>query len=130
MLPKANCRVVKVERHGGTAATGFREDYDRPATDPEGDPGKGGDDVWTGNVAGRYEEKRERVTGQTRNLIVRRWIVVDAVEPSIDVQAEDTITWTVTRRGSTTTISAKVEAVEETDDPGLPGTTRVTLTPS
>lgn len=130
MLARANCRVVKVERAGGTAAGGFREDYDRPATDPEGQPAGKGLDVWSGNVAARYEEKRERVTGSTRNLIVRRTLVVDAVEPAIVVEADDTITWKVTRRGATETLTGTVEAVEREDDPGRAGTTRVSLEPA
>jgi hypothetical protein len=127
MLPQSNARVVKVERGGGTAESGYSADYDRPATDPEADPGGGGDDLWSGSVAAYYSERRARVpAGDTSRVELTRSLVVDARHPEIDFARDDTVTFEF--QGAERT--GVVQEIEERKLPGLSGTTRLTLEPA
>lgn len=77
MLPQVNARLLKVERIGGTAPSGYTEDYDRPATDPEAVGGEG-EDLWTGRRPAYWIESRRRVTeGTTSRVIVQRSLLLD-----------------------------------------------------
>lgn len=124
MLPQHNARIVKVERAGGTSGGGFTADYDRPATDPEGAPEGAGADAWAGDAPAYYMERRERVLGaETRSLITRRSLIVSSRKPEVEFREEDTVRFTF--RGEE--LSGVVEAVEERQIPGVPGSTRLTF---
>jgi hypothetical protein len=125
MLPQSNAVLTKVERAGGTLAGGWSEDWDRPATDPEADPGGGGEDVLVGGADAYYRERRERVPaaeGSDRNIIVRRSLTVDGDLP-IDVREEDVVTFTFNGDEKTGTVLA----VEESDYAPVRSTRRITL---
>lgn len=126
-LPQRNARLTKIERTGGTAAGGYSEDYDLPATDPEAEGGEG-ENLWTGNVAAYYVERRERLSGDTRDLLLRRWLTVPGLH---EVAEEDHVTFEIRKRidGKLTreTVRGEVEVAERRDTPGIPPETRLTL---
>jgi hypothetical protein len=127
VLSQINAQVTKIERPGGTAAGGYTEEWDRPATDPEGDPSKGGLNVFAGKADAYYREKRERVSGAgadvERNILVRRSLYLDG-DISIDLKEGDTVTFTY--KG--TERIAPVIAVEEPEVGYIGSQTRLTLT--
>jgi len=126
MLAQANARITKLERSGGTAGTGFSEDWDRPASDPEA-AGGAGQDKWRGGVDAYYSETRERPFGSAAGQReVVRSLVVDADRPNVDFETGDHVTFTF--GGSSR--SARVQIVEERRLAGIGGTTRLTLEPA
>lgn len=124
MLPQINAHVCKVERTQAVAGVtgGYSEDYDRPAT--VGDAITG-DDVWTGFARAYYMESRERegFGGSGNNMLLRRSMIVESDDPSIDFEEGDIVSFNF--RGTERT--AKVQAVEERELVGIGGTTRLSF---
>ena len=108
MIPQVNATVTKVT--GGAAS----EDWDTPA-------GVGAT-VWTGSADAYYSEKRERVTGQQADLVLRRSLIVDT---DFRVWSEGEIVTFETEQGAQT---GKVKVIEARALSGNPlSTTRLTL---
>lgn len=126
-LPQTNAVLTKVERFGGTAGPsggGYSEDYDAPATDPEGVPAGKGDDLWAGSVSVYFTERRRRVQGaEGSNVIVERSVLIDPARPRLSFRQDDTVT--VIHDGTEKT--GKIQAIEARAMAGVPGATRLTL---
>lgn len=125
MIGQTNAFLVKVERSGGTDDSGFTEDYDRPATDPEaGDVGDKGDDLWRGRVAAYWIERRQRViAGNSTDKVVERTLLIDLNRPQIPWAEDDFVH--VEHNGAVKT--GRVLLIERRAMPGIPSTVRLTL---
>lgn len=122
MLPQVNVEILAINREGGTAGSGFTEDYDRPPTDPDVDQAAG-EAKWTGAADGYLIEKRQRlVTEAGRNLVKSRTVVI---EPEIDVAEGDTLTWRRQRTGSVE--SGRILVIERPELPGQQPIARLSL---
>ena len=121
-LAQRNATLLKVERHEGTATGGYREDYDRPATDP--DAGAGGKDEWTGRTSVYWIERRRRVTnGNDSDVILERSVILDGDLPNFAFIENDTVT--VEHGGEEKT--GRVAVIEKRAMPGVPPSVRLTL---
>lgn len=121
MLPQVNARITAINREGGTAASGYSEDYDRPPSDPDADAAAG-KAVWTGQADAYLIEKRQRNVGQNRDLVKSRTLVI---EPEIEVNEGDTLTWRRVRTGETD--SGKILVIERPELPGHQPIARLTM---
>lgn len=108
MIPQVNATVTKVT--GGAVS----EDWDTAAGT--------GPTVWTGSADAYYQEKRERVTGDRADLILRRNLIVDT---GFRVWTEGEVVTFSTELGEQT---GRVKVIEARALSGNPlATTRLTL---
>jgi hypothetical protein len=88
----------------------------------------GGALKWHGDVGVYFHEKRERVPSNTgMQMIIRRSLIVDAVNPPIDFERGDVLTFDLIPPASAGALVEQVQGVERRKIPGIPGTTRLTL---
>jgi hypothetical protein len=79
-LPQTNADLLKVTRGGGRA---------EPGADV---PAGAGETVFEGLVRVYYQEKQERITtGEGRDVLTRRILIVDSGDPAIDWRVDDTV---------------------------------------
>lgn len=112
MIPQTNCLISKVT--GGAVS----EDWDTSAG--------AGSNVWTGSMPAYFRENRERVTGETADLVLRRSLIVQTDER--DWAEGEIVTFRMDGGAEQT---GQVKMIEARSLPGLPSgiqTTRLTLT--
>jgi len=109
-LPQSNATLTSV------LVAGAAEDYDQPST-----PGA---EKWAGRERVYLAERSDRVEeGDTTQIVVTRWVVVDGAM-RIDWVQGDRL---VVKRDGDAEVTVSVRAVERHRQPGLPSTTRLTL---
>lgn len=123
MIAQTNAHLVKVEAVGGTVGSGFSEDYDAPATDPEGAGGEGAD-LWVGRREAYWIERRQRITtGQESRLVLQRSLLIDPQLPEVDFANGQTVH--VEHAGEVKT--GKIATIERRQIPGLQPSIRLTM---
>lgn len=123
MLAQWNAYLKRIQLVGGDEDTGWSEDYDRPATDPE-DEGGEGEDRWIGNVAVYWLEVRRRVnSGNSTDVILERSMICDGRLADREWVEGEIVT--VDHEGVEK--SGKVVVAENRRVPGIPPSVRLTL---
>lgn len=124
MPAQVNAQLVSIAP--ATAATGGRDDWETPGTDP----GAGAAAKWTGSIAAYYREHRTRLQGGgADDVVFERTVWVNTSQLPAALDTDDVIT--ITYAGATITGTAAMIARSQLDGVADDvATTRIDLAPA